>query len=157
MFGYTKENELHRYIVDNFNNFYDYEYIDSEIYITGGLKSKKIDILAKDKDVYYIIELKRDFVNQATINQLSGYIKEMSALHPDKTFRGIASAPKKEKVKYIPTGIEVKLLDTVEYTNVCTGVSLPKSIVSKIRMDAKKNHRTFNNEIAKIILDYYNK
>lgn len=89
MFTYSREKELHEYIVDNFLDFFDFEYLSSEFTIDSG----RVDILGMKDDIIYVVELKRDKVAQSTIEQLSNYLPDIELLHPDKEVIGIAAAP----------------------------------------------------------------
>lgn len=114
MFTYKTEKELHEYLVKHFNDFFDFDYISSEFIITSG----RIDILGKDDNTIYVVELKRDFVTNATIEQLSNYIPEIQSLNPDKVVLGIAVAPKiddKVNIDSLPSNITIKTLDNVKF------------------------------------------
>lgn len=93
MFVYNYEHQLQKHILDNFNYYFDYELIGSNIPIKYR-RGKRVDILAKDKETIYIIELKRDFVTQKTLEQLNLYIEEYET---EKNVIGIAAAPKTKK------------------------------------------------------------
>lgn len=114
MFTYKTEKELHEYLVKHFDDYFDFNYISSEFIITGG----RVDILGKDDNTIYVVELKRDFVTNATIEQLSNYIPEIQSLNPDKVVLGIAVAPKiddKVNINSLPSNITIKTLDNVKF------------------------------------------
>ena len=114
MFTYKTEKELHEYLVKHFDDYFDFNYISSEFIITGG----RVDILGKDDNTIYVVELKRDFVTNATIEQLSNYIPEIQSLNPDKVVLGIAVAPKiddKVNINSLPSNVTIKTLDNVKF------------------------------------------
>ena len=110
MFTYSREKELHEYIVDNFLDFFDFEYLSSEFTIDSG----RVDILGMKDDIIYVVELKRDKVTQSTIRQLSNYLPDIELLHPDKEVIGIAAAP------YIDYDLEIPSpnINTMKLNNV---------------------------------------
>ena len=101
---------MHEYIVDNFPDFFDFEYLSSEFTIDSG----RVDILGMKDDVIYVVELKRDKVTQSTIKQLSNYLPDIELLHPDKEVIGIAAAP------YIDYDLEIPSpnINTMKLNNV---------------------------------------
>lgn len=112
MFTYTKEKQLHRFIVNNFSRYFDFEYRSSELVIDGG----RIDIIGMDNDTIYVIEIKRDFITNSTLQQLMSYIPTMNTLYPDKNIKGIAVAPKidaKVNVAELPADVSIKTIDDV--------------------------------------------
>lgn len=114
MFTYSKEKELHEHIVEHFNDYFDFHYISSEFIVKGG----RVDILGKNDNTIYIVELKRDYITNSTISQLVNYIPEIQKLNPDKNIVGIAVAPKldgKLNVDSIPHNIKIKTMDDVNF------------------------------------------
>jgi len=113
MFVYTKEKELHKFLVDNFDKHFDFSYINSEVVTPAG----RIDILGEDENNIYVIEIKRDEVNEFTIMQLVSYLPHIKKMYPDKNVIGIATAPKVDKklsLFELPDGVLVKLLKGVK-------------------------------------------
>src|SRR5690606_11431558 len=111
---YTKERDLHNFIIDNFESFFDFQFISSEFVVNGG----RVDIIGTDENTIYVIELKRDFISHKTIEQISKYLPEIRLLNPDKEVLGIAVAPSLEKgfsEDLVPSDISIKLMDGVEY------------------------------------------
>lgn len=114
MFTYSKEKELHEFIVDNFNRYFDFEYNSSEYVINGG----RVDILGKDDNSIYVIEIKRDIVTDSTLKQLSSYIPTIQEQHPDKEVFGIAVAPaidKRINLNSLPPNVNIKIIDDVTF------------------------------------------
>ena len=112
VFTYSKEKELHEFIVKNFNRYFDFEYSSSEFIIKGG----RVDIVGTNEDTIYILEIKRDCITSNAINQLSNYLPIIKELNPDKNVSGIAVAPaidSKLNVQSIPSDIEIVLIEDV--------------------------------------------
>src|SRR4051812_5297767 len=89
MFTYSTELDLQTYILNNFDRYFDFEYFASEMVIEGG----RIDVLGMDKDTVYVVEIKRDFITQLAIDQLSSYLPKIGNKFVDKKIIGIAVAP----------------------------------------------------------------
>ncbi len=112
MFSYTKEKELHEYIVEHFNDYFDFNYISSEFIVSGG----RVDIIGKDDNTIYVVELKRDYITNSAIKQLVNYLPEIQALNPNSKVKGIAVAPMvDEKLDPLPDNIELMVLDNVNF------------------------------------------
>ena len=139
MFTYSREKELHEYIVDNFLDFFDFEYLSSEFTINSG----RVDILGMKDDVIYVVELKRDKVTQSTIKQLSNYLPDIELLHPDKKVIGIAAAP------YIDYDLEIPSpnINTMKLNNVELSLAGMK----------QRQSFTFDEETIKLLKEASNK
>lgn len=167
MFTYKTEKELHEYLVKHFNDFFDFDYISSEFIITGG----RIDILGKDDNTIYVVELKRDFVTNATIEQLSNYIPEIQSLNPDKVVLGIAVAPKiddKVNIDSLPSNITIKTLDNVKFiepehnfTKKRVTFTLEEELIEQLKEVSEKTMipqaRLVEKALQKIIEEYKDK
>ena len=158
MFTYSREKELHEYIVDNFLDFFDFEYLSSEFTIDSG----RVDILGIKDDVIYVVELKRDKVTQSTIEQLSNYLPDIELLHPDKEVIGIAAAP------YIDYDLEMPSpnINTMKLKNVelsLEGMKQKKSftldadVYEKLKELAEKDDRSVSQQLNKLLKDYLKK
>ena len=158
MFTYAREKELHEYIVDNFLDFFDFEYLSSEFTIDSG----RVDILGIKDDVIYVVELKRDKVTQSTIEQLSNYLPDIELLHPDKEVIWIAAAP------YIDYDLEIPSpnINTMKLKNVelsLEGMKQKKSftldadVYEKLKELAEKDDRSVSQQLNKLLKDYLKK
>ena len=158
MFTYSREKELHEYIVDNFPDFFDFEYLSSEFTIDSG----RVDILGMKDDVIYVVELKRDKVTQSTIEQLSNYLPDIELLNPDKEVIGIAAAP------YIDYDLEIPSpnINTMKLKNVelsLEGMKQKKSftldadVYEKLKELAEKDDRSVSQQLNKLLKDYLKK
>lgn len=157
MFTYSREKELHEYIVDNFLDFFDFEYLSSEFTIDSG----RVDILGMKDDVIYVVELKRDKVTQSTIEQLSNYLPDIELSHPDKEVIGIAAAP------YIDYDLEIPSpnINTMKLKNVelsLEGMKQKKSftldadVYEKLKELAEKDDRSVSQQLNKLLKDHFN-
>lgn len=114
MFTYSKEKELHEYIVEHFNNYFDFNYVSSEFIISSG----RVDIIGKDDNTIYIVEIKRDYITTSTIQQLANYIPDIQRMNPTKTIKGIAVAPyihDKVNREALPPNITIQTIDDVTF------------------------------------------
>lgn len=135
MFVYTKEKQLHEFLIDNFNQYFDFTYSGSEVVIPNG----RIDLLGEDQSHIYVIEIKRDEVNEFTISQLSSYLPFVRELYPDKKVIGIATAPKvnkKMKLFELPSNVIIKTLN---------GVKCDESKITKI--NGLRNRKVLSNAV----------
>lgn len=113
MLTITKEKQLQDHLIQNFSKHFDFSLVASEVVISNG----RIDLLGEDEDNVYIVELKRDQVNEFTIIQLSAYIEPVQKMYPNKNVIAIAAAPeidKKLNVFDLPVGIRVKAIEGVK-------------------------------------------
>src|SRR5699024_3656170 len=132
MFIYSKEKELHQHIVDNFLDFFDFNYLSSEFTVDSG----RIDIIGTKDNVVYVVELKRDIVNDKTIEQLSSYLMDVQFLYPGKEIIGIAAAPDIKEGLEIPfSNIELMKLDNVELNSMRKSVSFvfDKELIDRLK------------------------
>lgn len=114
MFTYSTEKELHEFIVNNFNLYFDFTYNSSEYIVQGG----RVDILGIDDNAVYVIEIKRDIVTQKTIEQLSAYLPQIKLQSNSREVYGIAAAPQIDSrldIDLLPKNISIKVLDNVEF------------------------------------------
>lgn len=114
LFTYTKEKELHEYIVEHFDRYFDFDYISSEFIIESG----RVDIIGQSDNIIYVIEIKRDIITDSTIEQLTGYVIDMQRRKPHKRVEGIAIAPTIDKdinLSLISDNITLKTIDDVRY------------------------------------------
>src|SRR5699024_12692634 len=110
MFIYSKEKELHQHIVDNFLDFFDFNYLSSEFTVDSG----RIDIIGTKDNVVYVVEVKRDIVNDKIIEQLSSYLMDVQFIYSGKEIIGIAATPDiKESVEITFSNIQLMKLDNV--------------------------------------------
>lgn len=154
MFTYKTELELHNHILDNFNSFFPYTLLANEYELQKG----RVDFLAEDEENLYIIEIKKDFINRATINQLKKYMNSLKEMNPNKNIIGIASAPtfkKHLKDIEIPKDIILHSLDNVNYVGKIRTLLVMKEVTkSKLEIQAKQQNRSLNNLIETIIEQY---
>ena len=163
MFTYKTEKELHEYLVKHFDDYFDFNYISSEFIITGG----RVDILGKDDNTIYVVELKRDFVTNATIEQLSNYIPEIQSLNPDKVVLGIAVAPKiddKVNINSLPSNITIKTLDNVKFiepehsfTKKRVTFTLDKKTIDLLKSTSEETMIPQARIVEQAIIEYINK
>ena len=141
MFIYSKEKELHQHIVDNFLDFFDFNYLSSEFTVDSG----RIDIIGTKDNVVYVVELKRDIVNEKTIEQLSGYLMDVQFIYPDQEVIGIAAAPDIKEGLEIPfSNIELMKLDNVELNSRAIKRSvtftIDEDIIDRLKALSKRTH-----------------
>lgn len=141
MFIYSMEKELHQYIVDNFTDFFDFNYSFSEFTVASG----RIDIIGKKDDVIYVVELKMDIVNEKTIEQLSRYLMDVQYLSPGQEVIGIAAAPDIKDGLEIPfSNIELMKLDNVELNSRAikrpVTFTIDGDIIDRLRALSKETH-----------------
>ena len=160
MFTFKFEKELHSFLLDNFNSVFNFEFVASEFSVTGG----RIDLIGKDEENIYLIELKRDIVTQETLNQLDKYI---SVYESNKPIIGIAVAP------VIDSSINLSIcrnkIITKQLTGVtCThdykenplknreriGTSLPIELVKRLKDHSDKTMIPISKIIEKSIEEY---
>lgn len=113
MFKFKLEEELQNHILENFGDFYEFDLIGNEITIENG----RIDILGKDNDNIYVVELKRAEITVESIEQVSSYLPYVQERHPNKNIIGIVSAPninRKVDLSKIPDNIRLKILKNVQ-------------------------------------------
>lgn len=128
MFTYKKEQELQNYLVENFDRYFDFSYIASEVRVVGG----SIDLLGEDEENVYLVELKRKEVNNASVKQLARYMKEYKS---NKKIKGIVAAPSfSEKLNrdLIPHDIQVMKLEGVECINPNPQVNATRVVQMRI-------------------------
>ena len=154
MFAYQTELELHNYLLENFNEYFPYKLIANEYELTKG----RVDFLAEDNENIYVIELKKEFVNKATLNQLTTYMTILKEEFQNKNIVGIAIAPKRKNHindMEIPKNIRIQLLDGVNYVGIVRAtLTLEKTLKLQLEEEAKKQNRSFNNLVLKVLKDY---
>lgn len=154
MFTYKTELQLHNHILNNFNSYFPYTLIANEY----ELKKGRVDFLAEDEDNLYVIELKKDFVNKSTIQQLDGYMKLIKDEYKNKNVIGIAIAPQhKDHLNdiEIPDYIELRTIDDVDYVGIIrTAIILEKDLKKNLKIVAKEQNRSLNNLIETIMKEY---
>lgn len=152
MFIYSVESELHKHIVDNFNKFFEFDYISSEFIINSG----RIDIVGKRDETLYIVELKRDKIDQKAINQLSNYLSEMKAQRPNENIVGIAAAPQiDESLELSSLPIKTMELQDVRYESISKMVvTLEKEDHERIKELAAKDNRNVSNYMQVLIKEH---
>ena len=155
MFVYSVESELHKHIVDNFNRFFEFDYISSEFIINSG----RIDIVGKRDDTLYIVELKRDKIDQQAINQLSNYLSEMKTHRPNENIVGIAAAPRIDELLELgPLPIKTMELKDVRYEAISRMVvTLEKDDHERIKELAEKDNRNVSNYMQVLIKEHIEK
>lgn len=141
MFIYSKEKELHQHIVDNFLDFFDFNYLSSEFTVDSG----RIDIIGTKDNVVYVVELKRDIVDEKTIEQLSRYLMDVQFLYPGQEVIGIAAAPDIKEGLEIPfSNIELMKLDNVELNSRAikrpVTFTIDENIIERLRSLSKETH-----------------
>ena len=155
MFIYSKEKELHQHIVDNFLDFFDFNYLSSEFTVDSG----RIDIIGTKDNVVYVVELKRDIVNEKTIEQLSSYLMDVQFLYPGKEVIGIAAAPDIKEGLEIPfSNIELMKLDNVELNSRAmkrlVTFKIDENIIDRLRILSKETHIP-QTRLTKLALDEF--
>lgn len=154
MFTYKTEEQLHNYILDNFNSYFSHNLIANEY----DLKKGRVDFLAEKENDLYIIELKKDFVTKTTIKQLNTYIQTARQEFENKNIKGIAIAPKHKahlKDIEIPEYIELRTIDDVNYIgNIRTAILLEKKVKKQAERIAKEENRSLNNLIETVLKEY---
>ena len=141
MFIYSKEKELHQHIVDNFLDFFDFNYLYSEFTVDSG----RVDIIGTRDNEVYVVELKRDIVNEKTIEQLSRYLMDVQLLYPGQEVIGIAAAPDVKEGLEIPfSNIELMKLNNVELNSKAlkrpVTFTIEESIIDRLRKLSKDTH-----------------
>ena len=151
MFNYHTERELHNHLIKHFNDFFQCEFLSSEVTFKGG----RIDLLGIMDEVLYIIELKRDIVSNNTIKQLRTYLDRYE---PGKKKIGIAAAPGIDSeidISVLDNDIKIlKLIDvnwSLKEDTQSTTVVLDKVVNEKLKKIAKECKRSASGQMAFII------
>src|SRR5699024_8231003 len=113
-------------------------YLSSEFTVDSG----RIDIIGTKDNVVYVVELKRDIVNDKTIEQLSSYLMDVQFLYPGKEIIGIAAAPDIKEGLEIPfSNIELMKLDNVELNSRRKSVSFvfDKELIDRLKKTIRRN------------------
>lgn len=139
MFTYTTEKELHEHIVENFSDYFDFNYVESEHRMELGI----IDIVGKDADTIYLIEIKRDFIDNSAIKQLSKYVDLYRKYNPGIKVKGIAVAPRKRGVFSIEDdSISINILENVtlsgKYKRRVT-FTVDETLLEELKMVSKES------------------
>lgn len=134
MFSFALESELQDYIISNFSDLFNFEFVAKEYKI--GKKGPEIDILGEDKERVYLIELKRDFVDHKTVKQIRRYLDTYKN-QDGKSVVGIAAAPKiKESARLeLREGENITLLELKDVSITETSrlnIALSGDILDKI-------------------------
>ena len=152
MFEYKDEAELQEHIINNFNKFFDFDFIGSEVEVSPGRigTNGKMDLLGEDAEHVYIIELKKDKVKQSTLDQLDRYI---SHYQTDKIKIGIAVAPiinnNLDFTKY-NTNLKVKELNNVIFENMqVITITVTDEMHEKLRKESFETGVSMNMLIRK--------
>lgn len=158
-YPYTKELAMEAYVIENESilrldndNFSDPSVIDAEIALCRGGRNNRdgrIDILAKySSDVFSIVELKLDEINEESLLQLEGYLAKRDQLkdfiiEDSKEYDDPTLDMKSLKWigvlmgRSISKGLSEKLLNGYEYN--CNGVMLP---IAGITVNRFRNKNT---------------
>lgn len=157
MFKYAVESELHDFVLENFNNYFEFPLKANEFELSKG----RIDFLGEDKEALYVIELKKDKIDKHAIKQLQKYIETMQSDFPGRVIKGIATAPELIStldISSLPPNIEVKILDDVYYNGKTRSlITLDDELKAELEKIAKEQNRSLNNLIETILKDYLKK
>ena len=160
MLSFAKEAELRNHIIENFDTYFDFEFVQSEFRIN----KSRIDILGQDKETVYLIEIKRDAINLQTIEQLSSYIELAKQNFPSKKIKGIAIAPNIANEVYkdlyqnkIPQEIEIKAIDNVEYNHKTQALMLDEKMIKEIKRKCIDEDTTFQDAVKIALKEWLKK
>lgn len=113
IFKYKTEKELQKYLIKNFNKYFDFNLLSVETVIKN---IGRIDLLGKDKNCYYIIEIKREYIDKNALIQIQKYLNyydpTLKKQNIDK--KGILVAPKIKLNKIKNPKITTKKLKNVK-------------------------------------------
>jgi RecB family endonuclease NucS len=145
------ERELQLYLIKNFKSIFKLDYLDSEYVV----ENCRIDLIGGNLSAVYLIELKRDYITNAAVQQLSNYL---SLYVTDKELFGIVAAPKihpQFNFDLLPPNILVQPLDKfdidfdVGYNQA--PIRLEKDLHEALKVLAKKNRRSVSAEICILV------
>ena len=111
MFKFTLESDLVDYLIENFSQYFNCEYMGREVRI----KHLAVDIIGETDNIIALIEVKRDYINANTVKQLAKYMEQYET---DKDIVGIAVAPKIDPACNsitIPENMILREINDVEY------------------------------------------
>jgi hypothetical protein len=149
------ENQLKKFIVENFKTYFDFVLLSEEYAVHGG----RIDLVGEDDETMYIIEIKRDFVTSETIDQLQRYL---TVYKTDKKLIGVAVAPKIDSsvdLTNIPENIWINPIPDVEYVpnpgnKIKVSVTLDLDTAAYVQEAAAEDDRSVSSKINIILRDY---
>ncbi len=116
MLTFNSENELNKYLMQNFKEYFNCEFIARELSVGNG----KIDLVGKDfEDNIYLIEIKSQEINNTAVKQLQEYMEKFyqSNFYKSSQCRqviGILAAPKINKNIELPKNFYIKKLDDIK-------------------------------------------
>ena len=145
IFKFAYEEELKRYLKDNFERMFGFSFVAEELHVLTGT----IDLVGEDEENIYLIEIKRDYVTKDTVKQLQRYINNYKS---QKNVFGIAVAPKVKDDVVVPSNIIAMSLENIVKVSVCkTSLNLDAELMQKLRMIAAANNKSVTDELEEAI------
>lgn len=152
MFKYEFEDELQEYIIKNFNQYFPFMFVANEVSVSSF--NKRIDLLGEDENNVYIIELKRDVINNKAIKQLKKYL---SLYKTNKNKIGIAAALRILNDVQINENIFTLKLDNVKYLKrplKRIKLNIDKDLLHKVKIKAIQENKNVNEILEEQIQNY---
>lgn len=158
MFKFTLESDLVDYLIENFSQYFNCEYMGREVRI----KHLAVDIIGETDNIIALIEVKRDYINANTVKQLAKYMEQYET---DKDIVGIAVAPKIDPACNsitIPENMILREINDVEYVKnpnnrITYATTVETGLVKKLKKLSELTRIPQSRLIDEAILDLLKK